>query len=69
MPLTKKKTKSLQGHWEAPEDIKKLLKDYPVTKVRFSIALLRARYPSFDETTKRRAEKVIDCLMRDRPYR
>ena len=68
MPLTKK-TKSLQGHWEAPEDIKKRLKDYPVTKVSFSKALLLARYPSFDETTKRRAEKVLDCLRTQRPYR
>lgn len=69
MPLTNKKTKQLQGHWEAPKDIKELLKDYPVTKVSFSKALLLTRYTSFDETTKRRAEKVLDCLMLDRPYR
>lgn len=69
MPLTNKKTKPLQGHWEAPKDIKELLKDYPVTKVSFSKALLLTRYPSFDETTKRRAEKVLDCLRTQRPYR
>lgn len=69
MPLTNKKTKSLQGHWEAPEDIKQLLKDYPVTKVSFSKALLLTRYPSFDEATKIRTEKVLDCLRTQRPYR
>ena len=48
--------------YTAPEDVVRIAKIFAVTRTAFSIALLEARWDSFDYETRMRAAKTIQCL-------
>ena len=48
--------------YTAPDDVVRIAKIFTVTRKAFSIALLEARWDSFDYETRMRAAKTIQCL-------
>jgi hypothetical protein len=56
-------------HYVKPDDVEKVAKIFDVTKRAFSIALLEARWDSFDHETRVRAAKTIRCLKTKRFFR
>ena len=48
--------------YTAPDDVVSVAKIFAVTRKAFSIALLEARWDSFDYETRMRAAKTIQCL-------
>ena len=55
--------------YKAPDDVENVAKIFDVTKRAFSIALLEARWDSFDHETRVRAAKTIQCLKTKRFFR
>jgi len=58
-----------QMQYDAPEDVERISKTFAVTRKAFSIALLEARWGSFDYETRLRAAKTIECLKSKRFFR
>jgi hypothetical protein len=48
--------------YTAPDDVVRIAKIFDVVRGAFSIALLEARWDSFDYETRIRAAKTIQCL-------
>lgn len=49
-------------HYKMPDDVRALMKTYPVSSKNFSVGLLKLRYDRMDSESQRRAEKSLMCL-------
>lgn len=55
--------------YQMSDEVRSLLRLYPVTSRMFSIHLLESRMRYMDKRTRLRALKVINCLRTGRPYK
>ena len=56
------------GFYEKPEDVRAVLKVYPVTSKLFSLALIKIRYDKMDKASQIRAERTMLAMSDGRSW-